>query len=93
MVDNKTYAIALHEIGHQIAHTKRTRTLDKEVLAWTWAIQNALTWTKEMTEEMRDCLITYIVSWQFKRSTRHPAYKLVKIRTRDMKTEVCKLKL
>lgn len=88
VVDDESYVVTLHEIGHILGHGQGLRRLDEEVKAWVWAIKNAVTWTERMTQEMRDCLLTYILCPRCKRSTRHPIYKLYRASTRDLKRVV-----
>ncbi len=42
VVDERTYLIALHEIGHCVAPGARLR-LDREALAWRWALRRRAT--------------------------------------------------
>jgi len=59
IVDETTYAVALHELGHLVAPTGALRAAgvvgdranlkrDEEDAAWTWARHYALTWTPVM---------------------------------------------
>jgi len=57
----RTYAIALHEIGHVVSGTLRQPVLWKEAEAWAWAKQNALCWTKSMQTCLRVSLRSYVV--------------------------------
>ena len=44
-----TYAVALHEIGHNLGrHQNSRRSIVREVWAWRWARTNALIWTPRM---------------------------------------------
>lgn len=60
-----TYAVALHEIGHVLGKSGRTR-LDREVYAWQWAEQHAMVWTDSMDHKRSRCLATY-VAWAKRR--------------------------
>jgi hypothetical protein len=46
----RTYAIAMHEIGHVVTRTLHQPVLFKEAAAWQWAKENALEWTKLMQQ-------------------------------------------
>jgi len=57
----KTYAVALHEIGHHMAKGGFTLLLvEREFRCWQWAKQHAIVWTEGMQAKMIDCLSSYI---------------------------------
>jgi hypothetical protein len=70
---DKTYAIALHELGHVLGRTG-PRRLDKEVFAWDWAYQHALIWTDTMDAERARCLQSYVVWAQRKQARTGKVY-------------------
>lgn len=83
--DHLTYAMALHEIGHCAAKAAcvsfgmykvvAESTIDAEVAAWEWAIQNARE-PIDMDVPAR-CLKTYTVSVADLRPT-HPVWRLIR---------------
>jgi len=64
----RSYAVALHEIGHCAAPSAwgRHPRLDKELAAWDWAERNALEWTDRMDEERAKAM-----GWYVQRARRH----------------------
>jgi hypothetical protein len=62
----KTYALALHELGHVLSPTQTGRRLDKEVDAWRWARAHAREWTPVMQAYAAQCLVGY-VRWAVRR--------------------------
>jgi hypothetical protein len=55
-----TYGIALYEIGHFLGRYQDSkRGWIREVYAWIWARQNALEWTRDMSEWRKTALIQY----------------------------------
>ncbi len=62
----KTYAVALHEIGHIVGDQPKAR-LDREAAAWEWAMRNALKWTRITHATMQRCLQSYMDAAQRKR--------------------------
>jgi hypothetical protein len=70
---SKTYAIALHELGHVLGRTG-PRRLDKEVFAWDWAFQHALIWDPVMEAERARCLGSYVVWAQRKQARTGKTY-------------------
>jgi len=68
IVDETTYAVALHELGHLIAPlgsltktpgNRHNLTRDEEDAAWTWARRHALLWTDAMDTVARWAEGTY----------------------------------
>ena len=57
----RTYAMALHEIGHVVSGTLSQPVLWKEAEAWAWAKQHAFRWTKSMQTCLRVSLRSYVV--------------------------------
>jgi hypothetical protein len=56
----RTYATALHEIGHCLGRYPMTKSvLTSERWAWRWARDNALIWTPSMERSMRQSLDWY----------------------------------
>lgn len=56
----KTYATALHEIGHILgAHQRSRSVMVCERWAWRWAKRNARVWTPTMERRMCFCLAWY----------------------------------
>jgi len=53
-----TYALALHELGHILGH-QSGRRLSREVQAWAWAKDTAMSWTPRMTRYCRKLLASY----------------------------------
>lgn len=79
VVDEETYACALHELGHachpvgQLRQHHMTRfndatlKLDEEHAAWEWAIGHAMVWTKRMEESKAYALGSYERLAEFQR--------------------------
>lgn len=61
VVNARTYAIAMHEIGHVVTRTLHQPSLCKEAAAWAWAKTHALSWTASMQTAMRVGLRSYLV--------------------------------
>lgn len=61
VVNARTYAIAMHEIGHVVSRTLHQPSLWKEAAAWAWAKTHALRWTASMQTAMRVGLRSYVV--------------------------------
>jgi hypothetical protein len=69
IIDETTYAVALHELGHLISPTGALHdggprashglTLHEEESAWTWARHYALDWTPAMEYVAQWALSTY----------------------------------
>lgn len=69
IIDETTYAVALHELGHMIAPTGAVRHLVsgdtrnlqllEEEAAWTWAKHYALIWTAPMVAVVSYSLNSY----------------------------------
>jgi hypothetical protein len=61
----KTYAIALHELGHLLSAQARKHSmtglgrLAKESYAWRWAKKNAKCWTDTAEKHKNQCLASY----------------------------------
>ena len=56
----KTYATALHEVGHILgAHQRSRSVMVRERWAWRWAKRNARMWTPTMERSMSSCLAWY----------------------------------
>jgi hypothetical protein len=78
----KTYAVALHEIGHILGPRQSSTRLDQEVGAWEWAERNALEWTPAMSATRARCLNAYLV-WSLRRrgvkqaGPDHPIHALI----------------
>lgn len=60
------YQTSLHEIGHFASGFgfprnggSYHRILLCELAAWKWAHENALLWTDDMNDEMKECLLDY----------------------------------
>lgn len=59
-VDDVTYAICLHEIGHLLGrHRTSKKTIVRERDAWRFAKARAIHWTSAMEAEMRSSLKWY----------------------------------
>ena len=53
----RSYATALHEIGHILGRHQRSQAvLVRERWAWHWAKRNALQWTPEMRRHAAWCI-------------------------------------
>ena len=61
IVDETTYAVALHELGHVVDANgqQHTHQLLAEESAWAWARYVALDWTDSMTSVEQYALGTY----------------------------------
>lgn len=57
----RTYALALHEIGHVVTRTLYQPVLFKEAAAWHWAKSNALRWTASMQIVLKVGLRSHVV--------------------------------
>ena len=55
----RTYAIALHEIGH-IVCPQDSNDFKAEIIAWQWARQNAISWVATMEHTLRTAVDTYL---------------------------------
>jgi hypothetical protein len=66
-----TYAVAMHEIGHVLGKQGKYR-LEKEKLAWDWAMANAKVWTDVMERKMDKCLESY-----YKWAARHKTMRTI----------------
>lgn len=69
------YLVALHELGHLVAHewNPRNLRLDEEAAAWRWAIEQALIpMTPDAWESIRWRLQSYANDRRFKRT---PAFE------------------
>lgn len=62
----KSYAIALHEIGHILGPRQTSHRLEKEVGAWEWAKAHAMAWTDAMDDRMQTFLLSYL-RWSLRR--------------------------
>src|SRR5579871_914004 len=71
IVSYRTYAIAMHELGHLLGHGQDRGCLSAERGAWTWARNHALMWTAEMQSEMDACQSWYKAN----RKTEHARWK------------------
>jgi hypothetical protein len=65
VTDARTYSLALHEIGHQVHpdgedydHYQDGLPL-AEVVAWDWAREHSLRWTRAMAQTRTACIETY----------------------------------
>lgn len=56
----RTYAEALHELGHILGPWQKASEIAAECGAWIWARKNALQWTAQMESRMAYCLGTYV---------------------------------
>jgi len=56
----RTYAEALHEMGHILGPWQKASEIAAECGAWIWAKRNALQWTEQMESRMSYCLGTYV---------------------------------
>ena len=61
VVDPRTYAIALHEIGHLVIGPYCGQLID-EAAAWTWVRDHALLWTPTMETTLSRSLASYLVA-------------------------------
>ena len=70
VVDDPSYCVALHELGHVLEPTQRRINVveawigtpnihHNEISAWRWAQEHALWWTPEMDAVMQYSLSTY----------------------------------
>jgi hypothetical protein len=57
---DRTYAEAMHEIGHILGPWQKSSVLAEECGAWVWARKNALQWNDAMERHMVTCLGTYV---------------------------------
>lgn len=76
----RTYATAMHEIGHILGKWQGRNEILEETGAWAWARQNALCWTAEMHNVMDRCLTSYIRASKpadLPRSLDHPIHELM----------------
>lgn len=56
----KDYCTALHEIGHILGDQRWSNDrMTREKDAWTWAKENALSWTQDAQNDANDCLSYY----------------------------------
>jgi hypothetical protein len=58
VIDDKSYAVCLHEIGH--LRSPVGHKLMSEVEAWKWAVSAAMVWSRDCHREMARCLMTYV---------------------------------
>lgn len=80
----RTYAEALHEIGHILGPWQKASELAQECGAWIWARKNALHWTLPMEKRMVLCLGSYVDYANDNEDSEfpglgHPAWKTLKI--------------
>jgi hypothetical protein len=91
----RTYAEALHEIGHILGPWQKASEIAAECGAWIWARKNALQWTKSMEHRMAYCLGSYVKYANDNKDSEfpvvgHPAWKT--LRMADAKPRKRKLK-
>lgn len=48
IIDEVTYAVALHELGHALDERYPPDRISRERVAWEWAEKHALEWTPAM---------------------------------------------
>lgn len=74
VVNARTYAIALHELGHVISPSQRGLRVDREVDAWDWAKAHALEWSERMDSTRASCLTQY-ARWASRRQANDPRHR------------------
>lgn len=76
----RTYAEAMHEMGHILGPWQSASELARECGAWIWARRNALNWTPPMDERLIQCLGSYIdyASKSDLPNVGHPAWKILR---------------
>ena len=86
----RSYAMALHELGHLTIKKKRATKFMEEWSAWRWAIENSLEWTHGMTGTMRKCLESYILYCALEQNGRglppdsHSIWKIMRWKRKDL---------
>lgn len=56
----RTYAVALHEIGHVVGPWQSRQRLYAEAGAWFWAREHALEWSEQVSKTCARCLQSYL---------------------------------
>ena len=56
---DRSYASAMHEIGHILGKWQTRPQLVEETGAWLWAEKNAVCWTPTMRSLAANCLLAY----------------------------------